>query len=157
METVNVGRWNLKCDREATRVAYSSVLLGSPETCGCEDCLNLVAARNQAYPPEALAIFEQLGIDRTKEAETWRRYRDKSGLHHYGGFFHFVGSIESGKDAIEIVNEVGTFDLEKTRNYFEYGFTSNVHLLPESFAGKEVVQLEFQTRVSWVIEATESE
>jgi hypothetical protein len=58
-----------------------------------------VAARHQAYPSEALAIFEQLGIDNRKESEIWHTHRDEFGLHHYGGFFHLVGTIESGKDA----------------------------------------------------------
>ncbi len=79
-EVVKIGRWDLKCDREATRTAYCGVQLGSPESCGCEICLNLIAARSQAYPPKALEIFEQLGIDCSKEAETWRYYRDESGL-----------------------------------------------------------------------------
>lgn len=156
-EIVNIGRWKIKFDREATLAAYSGVSLGSPESCGCEDCLNLVAARSQAYAPEAMAIFEQLGIDHTKEAETWRMCREESGLHLYGGFFHFIGSIESGKDAVVFINQTGTFDLEKLGDYFEYGFTSNVHLLPESFAGKEIVQLEFQTRTAWVIKTEEPE
>ncbi len=154
-EIANIGRWKIRFDREATRTAYSGVLQGSPESCGCEDCLNLAAVRLQAYPLEVIAIFKQLGIDYTKEAETWRVYREESGLHLYSGFFHFVGSIESGKDAIVFTNQTGTYDLEKIGDYFGYGFTSNVSLLPKSFAGKEVVQLEFQTKASWVIKATE--
>ena len=154
-DIANIGRWKIRFDREATRTAYSGVSLGSPESCGCEDCLNLAEVRLQAYPPEALTIFEQLGIDYTKEAETWRVYREESGLHIYNGFFHFVGSIESGKDVIVYTNQTGTYDFEKVGDYFEYGFTSNISLLPESFAGKEVVQLEFQTKAPWVINATE--
>ncbi len=156
-EVVNIGRWNLKCDREETRAAYLRVPFGSPESCGCEDCLNLAAARSQAYPPKALEIFEQLGIDCSKEAETWRMYRDESGLHHYSGFFHFIGSIESGKDVMQVVNEIGTYDFEETADCFKYGFTSDAQLLPESFTGKEVVQLEFQTKATWVIDAKESD
>ena len=155
LEVVNIGRWNLKCDREATRAAYLGVPLGSLESCGCEDCLNLSAARFQAYPPEAVAIFEQLGIDCSKEAETWRFCRDELGLHNYSGFFHFIGSIESGRDAIPVVNGTGTYDLEETADCFKYGFTSHISLIPESFTGKEVVQLEFQIKVTWVLDAAE--
>lgn len=154
-EVANIGRWKIRFDREATRTAYSGVSLGSPESCGCEDCLNLAPARPQAYSLEAMKIFEQLGIDYTKEAETWRVYREESGLHHYSGFFHFIGSIESGKDAIVFTNQTGTYDFEKIGECFECGFTSNISLLPKSFASKEVVQLEFQTKAPWVIKATE--
>jgi hypothetical protein len=117
--------------------------------------LNFAAARFQAYPSQARALFEQLGIESSKEAETWRMCRDEKGLHLYGGFFHFVGSIESGKDAVVFVNQTGTFELEKINESFEYGFTSNVHLLPTSFEGNQVVQLEFQTRTTWVLNAAE--
>ncbi len=158
MEIVNIGRWNLSCDREATRTAYSGVPKSSPESCGCEECLNFAAARDQAYPSEALAIFEQLGIDSRKEAETWRTHRDESGLHHYSGFFHFIGFIESGRDAKRMIAEgSSTFDLELIGGYFEYGFTSDAALIPESFAGEEIVQLEFQTKVPWMLNTPESD
>jgi len=151
MEVLNIGRWKLKCDAEATRRAFSGVLIGSPESCGCAECLNFAAARDRAYPPEALANFERLGVDHRKESEIWHTHRDELGLHHYGGFFHFVGSIESGEDAKRMVNGVGTFELESIAEYFEFGFTSDAALIPESFVGKEVAQLEFQTKVEWVL------
>lgn len=155
MELVNIGRWNLRSGREATRAAYSGVPIGSPESCGCEQCLNFAASRDRAYPSEILAIFKQLGIDSHKESEIWHTHRDESGLHHYGGFFHFIGSIESGKDAKQIVNGVGAFDLESIGECFEFGFTSDAQLIPASFAGKEVAQLEFQTKVPWVLNTPE--
>jgi hypothetical protein len=150
MEVVNIGRWKLRCDAEATVRAFSGVLIGSPESCGCAECLNFAVVRDRAYPLEALALFEQLGIDPLKESEIWYTHCDESGLHHYGGFFHFVGSIESGEDPKRMVNGVGTFELESIGEYFEFGFTSDAALIPESFAGKEVAQLEFQTKVAWV-------
>lgn len=155
MEVVNIGRWKLKCDAEATRKAFSGVSIGSPESCGCGECLNFAAARDRAYPPEVLAIFEQLGIDHRKESEIWHTHRDESGLHHYGGFFHFVGSIESDQDAKRMINGVGTFELEPIGEHFEFGFTSDAALLPESFVGKEITQLEFQTKVAWVSDEKE--
>jgi hypothetical protein len=155
MEVLNIGRWNLRCDRKATQAAYSGVHQGSPESCSCKHCLNFVSARNLAYPPEALAIFEQLGIDSRKESEIWHTYRDESGVHHYGGFFHFIGSIESGADAKQITSGVSTFDLESIGEYFEFGFTSDAQLIPESFVDQRVTQLEFQTKVPWMLEMPE--
>lgn len=157
LEIANFGNWRVKFDCEATRAAFSAVSQGAAESCGCEDCLNFAAARLQAYPPEVLAMFERLGIDFSKEAENWRVCREESGLHLYGGFFHFIGSIEDGKDAFTWINQTGTLELEKTNSYFEYGFTSHVNLLPESFAGENIVQIEFQTRIPWLIEAKEPE
>lgn len=159
MRLVQVARWKLRCDPEATRRAFSDVSVGSPERCGCEHCLNFADARNQAYPPEALAIFEQLGIDSCKESEIWHTHRDEFGLHHYGGFFHLVGVIESGKDAIQIVGGHGTFDLESIGNDFEFGFTSNTDApaAPGPFKGNAVLRLEFQTKVPWLLDSPEPE
>lgn len=155
MEVVNIGRWQLRCDAEATRQAFSGVPVGSPEYYGCAECLNFAAVRECAYPPEALAIFGRLGIDPRKESEIWHTHRDESGLHHYGGFFHFVGFIEGGGDAKRMGNGVGTFELESIGEHFEFGFTSDAALIPESFAGREVTQLEFQTTVPWVLNEKE--
>ena len=114
METIAIHRWKLQIDPEATRRAFSDVPTGAPESCGCGDCLNFAAARDRAYPSEVLAIFEQLGIDRSKESEIWHTHRDELGLHHYGGFFHFVGAIEDGKDAMVMVISHGTYDLKRS-------------------------------------------
>ncbi len=157
METLTIRRWKLQSDPDATRNAFSNRELGSPESCGCADCLNFAAARERAYPGEVLTVFNQLGIDSHKESEIWHYCREDSGLHHYGGFFHLVGSIESGKDAKEMLNGHGTFDLEPIGNAFEFGFTSNVALVPKSFGDAHVVQLEFQTKIPWVLDPPESD
>jgi hypothetical protein len=157
METIAIRRWQLQSDPEATRRAFSEVPTGAPESCGCGDCLNFAAARDRAYPSEVLAIFEQLGIDRSKESEIWHTHRDASGLHHYGGFFHLVGAIEEGKDAMVMANGRGTYDLEGIGEDFDFGFTSNIALLPTPFGESPIVQLEFQTRIPWVLNTPESD
>src|SRR5438128_2301049 len=156
METIAIRRWKLQSDPEATRVAFSNVSTGWPESCGSGDCFNFAAARDRAYPSEALAFFGQLGIDSGKESEIWHTHRDASGLHHYGGFFHFVGAIEGGKDAMVMVNGHGTYDLERIGEDFDLVFTSNIALVPTAFGDNPIVQLEFQTRIPWVLNTPES-
>src|SRR5258708_7664763 len=121
MEVAHIGKWTIQCDPEATRQAFSQVPLGSPESCGCADCLNFAASRDRAYPSEALSILDQLGIDSHKESEIWHTHRDESGLHHYGGFFHFVGTIQSGRDVMVKMNGYGTYDFEAIGEHFEWG------------------------------------
>ena len=157
MQVITIGRWVLRYDPETTRSAFGLISTGSPESCGCGDCVNFVAARERAYPSQALAIFDRLGIDRCKESEIWHTHRDEAGLHHYGGFFHFVGVIESGKDAMQMVNGRGTYDLETIGDEFEFGFSSEAALVPKSFAGAQVVQLEFQAKIPWVLNMPESD
>jgi hypothetical protein len=153
LETVNIGRWTLEVDRGATQAAFARIPLGSPEGCECDYCKNLVLARDHAYPPEAREIFDKLGIDYRKEAETWQWNRLDSGLHYYGGFYHFVGSILTGAEGVQWKDGTGTFHFEKVGEYFEFGFTREQDLLEEPFKGQPIVQLEFSTLAPWVIDA----
>jgi len=69
MEEVKYKRWTLEVDVAATRSAYCLVERGGPEDCGCQNCLNFAAARENVYPQEVLTLFAKLGVDCTKEAE----------------------------------------------------------------------------------------
>jgi len=80
--------------------------------------------------------------------------REENGLHNYGGWFHFVGRIESGADALRQVGDVpcnGVFELESLSENFECGFSNCLGLLPKAFERRAVVQLEFITKVDWII------
>src|SRR5262249_53401492 len=61
--------WLLRCDSGATQAAYARIGNGAPERCGCDDCHNFIALREQAYPREVLDLFAHLGIDHRHEAE----------------------------------------------------------------------------------------
>ena len=156
MMSVYFGRWELRCDPQSTRDAYARVLVGSPEECGCEHCLNFAAARDQAYPSQALALFEQLGVPFNREVEIYHMAKLDSGRHLYGGWFHFVGSIISGSDAARQVSEnLWQPDLEATTEHFSLGFSSRLELVRDAFAGRGLVQLEFTAKVPWVLAKAE--
>ena len=67
---------------------------GGPELCGCADCRNFIASRENIYPGEVRKLFDELGIDYRKETEVLWRSRLENGLHQYGGKFHFPGRVE---------------------------------------------------------------
>jgi len=152
MEAIAFGRWQISCDPSETRRAYQAVITGSPDVCDCCFCRNLVAAKKWVYPAEALALFDRLGIDARKEVETCHHGRLESGLHLHGGFFHFVGSIKAGADAIR---SNGAVELEPMTAAFSLGFTSHVSLVQPPFAGLSLVQLEFLAQVPWILEESE--
>jgi hypothetical protein len=149
MERIIFCRWCVCCDQAATRRAYEAVRTGSPEECGCRDCRNFAAARGAVYTPEPLGLLDRLGIDSRKEAEIYQCSRLDSGLYLYGGFFHFVGSVEGGDDALR---PDGRMDLEPLTEHFGVGFTRRVALVRAPFAGLSLVQLEFLAQVPWVLE-----
>jgi hypothetical protein len=148
MERLLFGRWHICCDAAATRRAYQAVATGSPEECGCCHCRNFAAARGVVYTPEPLGLLDKLGIDHRKEAETWECGRLDSGRHLYGGFFYFVGSVETGADALQ---PDGGVDFEPLTEHFSLGFTCQVSLVRPPFAGLPLVQLEFSAHVPWVL------
>jgi hypothetical protein len=120
------------------------------------------------YPSEVISLFDELGIDRGREAEIYHLGRLKTGLHHYGGWFHFIGQIdEEGKT-------IGPFDLEvsvikdpasgmeKGWSYGEAGsgpfklfFQKKLDLVPDCFQGFHLAQLQFSAWVPWVLEGSE--
>ena len=74
-----------------------------------------------------------------------------------GGWFHFVGSIVAGEDVVTWVENSGTYQFEKLPSGCEFGFSAKLALVPKEFAGRSVVQLEFMTRVPWVLAEAEPE
>lgn len=97
MTTIHFRDWILTVDREVTASTYAAVANGSSEDCKCDECINYLANRSNAFPEEIKLLFDRLGIDYRKESEVWRMYKVKDGIHLYSGLFHFKGSFE-GKD-----------------------------------------------------------
>ena len=105
-----------------------------------------------------LRLLETLGIAVDRETEVYHNCCMEPGLHHYGGWFHFIDTIVTGADAARtIAPNVRTFDLETATDRFKIGFTTRVGLLNPLFHGQPVVQIEFQAIVPWVLLKPEPE
>lgn len=147
MKYFTIGRWLCCCDPEATRQAYTSFEERPAETCGCCYCRNFAAARSQVYPAEVRGLFEEIGIDFTKEAEVYELIRLAPGLRLYGGWFHFVGRIEE---------ETGDGDKRAILNEtFSISVHDNPVLIPDPFQGVPLLQLDFNAHVPWVLQEPE--
>ena len=152
---LEAGRWKIDCDPVTTARCYASFPVGVD--CSCADCRNFMAAGDQAFPTKFRAIAHDLGVDISKPAELSHCCREPSGLHLSGGWFHFVGSILSGADAWKTAGgESWTQALEPLFDGFEFGFTARLALVRDPFRGHSVVQLEFMTRIPWVIPDVET-
>lgn len=152
---LRIGRWEIECDQEGTARCYSELPLG-PE-CDCDDCRNFMAALDYAFPPRSAAFIASLGVDRRKPAEL-AHYGEESGLHITGGWFHLVGEIRSGADAwIPLGENSRSAAFEKLADEIEFGFTCQLALVRDPFKLHPVIQLEFATRVPWVIAAPKPE
>jgi hypothetical protein len=154
MQRLECYRWVLRYDPEATRQCCAAISSAAPQSCGCVPCLNFVAARDLVYPAEVRNLLQQLGVTPLREAEVYHLARLDSGLHLYGGFLHFVGSIEAGEDALA---PSGAIDLERVNDDFSIGFSARTALVSPSFSRSPVVQMEFSAQVPWVLSESEPE
>ncbi|HZG53974.1 MAG TPA: hypothetical protein VEZ40_17850 [Pyrinomonadaceae bacterium] len=138
---ISFREWIFECDVEATRTACDSIASGGAEECGCGYCLNFIEARRQVYPAELLDLLARLGIDYRKEVEVYQMTRSASGLHLYGGWFHFIGRILKRPVAPEKLNE-----------QFSVDFLTGNSLAAAAFADRALVQIEFTTEIPWLLE-----
>ncbi len=154
MQKLEFRRWVISYDPEATRRAYEAISFGSPEQCGCTDCRNFAAAREVIYTRGVLSVLDRLGIDQRKEAEIYYGGPIGGGRHVYAGWFHFVGSIESGEDAW---SPDGMFRPDSVSDSLEIGFSRAFALVPDAFRQGPLMQLEFQATVPWVLDPSKPE
>ncbi|MGE3175259.1 MAG: hypothetical protein AB7O97_21720 [Planctomycetota bacterium] len=151
---VDVCRWTVECDEVATARCYAALPKKPP--CDCAPCRNFAATNEVAFVPEFRALCRQLGIDITRPLEDFHSHRERSGLHCYGGWFLCVGRILAGADARRTTGKTSwTFDLEWLTAGFEIGFASAADRRIDAFAGHQVLQVEYTTRIPWVIEDDE--
>ena len=150
---LQVATWQIECDPQATRAAYESFPPGTE--CSCDQCRNFNAAAGSTFPPEFIALASSLGVDPSKPAELMHWCREPSGLYLTGGWFHFIGSIISGADSHQHPDGTGTVSYEALAPGVEVGLTRHNALVPATFSGLAVCQLEFQTRVPWVLAGVE--
>jgi hypothetical protein len=93
-----LGQWEYSCDRAATAEAYARIDMGGADQCSCAGCRNFLKARNEVFPERFLALLESLGIDSRKDAEIVYYGPSGQGIYFYGGWFHFVGTLDTTGD-----------------------------------------------------------
>lgn len=151
MKKINFRGWELIVDREATKLAYDTTAFGGTDNCECSYCQNFSNNKENIYPNEIRALFDQLGIDYRKECEAWHYCKDDLGRHCYSGWFHFKGDFK-GEECIDRTSEsTSTMNLIPINENFSIGFCYNNQLA--FFADKDgLVQVEFDAKTQWMID-----
>lgn len=151
--TVTFRDWEFEVDRELTQQTYESVSIGGADGCGCSDCENYAAYRDNVFSEEVKQLFNDLGIDYRKEVEITSWYILPDGLRCIGGWFHFKGRLISGKNCkIPLPGNSGySLHLTKIADNFEIGFTEE-NILTYFSDKTGLVQVEFITYIPWVID-----
>jgi hypothetical protein len=150
MTTVEIGPWTVEADATATKRCYAQLGDDFSEGCTCDPCKNFAIVRGQAYPPEIVVLFHQLGIDRWKPFELSHYSRMPSGLHLYGGWHYLCGSIKSGPKSPNGTNPYqinATFAIELTQ-------TDQAR---QPFSEFPCVQVDFYTELPWISDLPEAD
>jgi hypothetical protein len=103
-------------------------------------------ARDQIFPARFVEYLNTLGIDPTKDGEVYNAGQIAPGRHHYGGWYHFIGTLDTTGDFAPVD--------------FGNGFTAWLCVAHaprvSTLSDRSVVQVEFWTdRVPWMLEDTE--
>ena len=132
MKTVEIFGGTLLCDLEATQHAYvghESYAL----TCTCIPCKNYLAVSEKYFPRPATDTLRQLGIDFKRDIEVYHVAKVE-GMHLYGVWFYFVGSISKEPAYQDSI-----------------AFLEGGKWLPASFKGKPLVTVDIQLKLPWEI------
>jgi len=141
MTEMQVGDQTVRYDREATAAIYAGLKNGWAEDCGCVGCRNLAAQRDVIYPTSFRELLNQLGIDPNKEAEAVADGPLENGLHHYGGWFFFVGEMVTAGERLSQASD---------SPYFKYWF-SRVGPCPKEFRDGLKLCIEFEAHIKWIL------
>ena len=141
MSEMQVGDQVIRYDREATAAIYAGLRNGWAEDCGCVGCRNFVAQRNVIYPASFRELLDQLGIDRSKESVAVADGPLANGLHHYGGWFCFIGEMVTAGEGLSTASD---------SPYFKYFFTRGWPCSKEFREGPRLA-IEFEVHLKWVL------
>ena len=139
--------WKYRADLDATILAYARTERGGADTCNCAGCRNFRLVRAEVFPVEFLALLNELGIDPRKDAEVHHNARLAPGRHDYGGWYHFVGTLDQN-------GEVPPVDLGGNVTVWMSHDAGAPRLL--GLKGMEVVEVNFRSgAVPWQLDEPE--
>src|SRR5260370_28782889 len=115
---------------------------GWAEDCGCVGCRNLVAQRDVVYTAPFRELLNQLGIDPNKEGEAVADGPLKNGLHHYGGWFFFVGEVVTAGEGVLYASESPIFNCCFTRG----------GPCPKEFGDGPKLAIYFEAHFKWILD-----
>jgi hypothetical protein len=138
----SIGRWTLTAGPEISAQIYAAIAPSS--LCNCADCRVFLANPERLMPLEFKRFAATLGFNLAKPASLSHVNLEGDNVTITSGFYHLVGSSQSGADVLQLDGNAGSFHYEWITPGFGYGFGSDVSLLREEFQGYPVVQLEFQ-------------
>lgn len=135
-----LGTWVYAPNRTATIAAHANAVTGGADGCTCGPCRNFGLVREELFPPDFLALLDELGVDPRKDSEVTQSYRGDDGLCLYIGWFHFVGDLSGHRDAAS--------DDEPLPD-FKFSFVDEYRPRLVEFGDQDMKVLEFWCYAPW--------
>ena len=154
MKRIAYRDWIVEADPDATRNALAIAEPMGPSTCSCAHCRNFLAAREMGivYPKEVVVFLRDIGIDPIVETEIAPFGREPSGMHVVSGWTHAVGRIVEGPEARSPSGPDGfTLHTPAIEGAFELALLEGKALAAPSFRDQNLIQIEFLTRLPWLL------
>ena len=147
----SIGDWQLEVDPSATRDVYKRTSRGSPADCDCTICSNFAALGDDAFPDAFRDIAAQLGIDTRKAAEIheWFGFQDEH--LDYGGWFHCIGHVRSGRTESGWLESVEQWPWYPLTDRFKIVVDDKRDLAFDEFVDQPLVRAAFYAREPWVL------
>lgn len=108
-----------------------------------------------------LDLFDRLGVNPSKEAERhhFDRHhfnREEPGRHFYGGWLHFIGRINAGRDVRASAGDsTSRLKLASVTDDLAIGFTEQARRVRKPFGAESLVQIEFTGCLPRVLDGVE--
>lgn len=154
MNRIEYRDWILDVESQATKQAHARAEPMGPSTCSCADCRNFLAARaaGLVYPSEVIDFLRDVGIDPIVETEIAAFGREESGAHVISGWMHAVGRIVDGPEArVPTGPNSVTLRMIAIEGQFELALLEGKALAPKPLRDHELIQIEFLTRIPWLL------
>jgi hypothetical protein len=151
LKQIQILKWLLEVDREATIEAYDGYAQSDAFSCTCLYCRNFREALDR-LPNEFLELCLTIGVDPNKPSEVWEltQTSEHPASHLYAGFYHIVGKILTMPDNI-IEKGWTVIQTAQLTDGFDVHFRNQDSLVPAAFP-RPVFALEFSAIIPWLLD-----
>jgi len=142
--------WTFEINQKLTKCIYTNILCGKSSSAKDPVYQTFISQREKLFPKEVLNLFEELGVDFTKEHRINHKILD-NGQVCIDGNFQFIGNFVKGDSCkIELSKDYTLFELIPINENFSIGF----HQDETPFFNQHVIHVEFSVNVPQRVRAT---
>lgn len=135
--------WTFEINQKLTQCIYTNILCGKSGSAKEQVYQSFINNRAKLFPNEVLNLFDELGIDYTKEHRISHKVTD-NGQNCFDGNFQFIGNLVKGDSCkIELTKDYTLFELTPITDNFSIGFYQD----EAPFFNQHIIHVEFSLSI----------